>query len=67
MTDARLNIRDARTALGLSQAELGKRLGVTGRAVRLWEAGDRPAPQSVTLLLSIWLDPEVPDRLKPLI
>ena len=28
-----------RTSIGLTQAELAQRLGVSGRAVRQWEAG----------------------------
>ena len=34
-------IKTKRLALGLTQAELGKALGVSGNAVALWERGER--------------------------
>jgi DNA-binding transcriptional regulator YiaG len=34
-------VKSIRSSLGITQAELGRRLGVTSRAVRFWEAGSR--------------------------
>ena len=41
--------------LGLSQVQAAKRLRVNARTVRRWVAGDSRIPESVTLLLEIWL------------
>lgn len=38
-------------ALGWSQAEAARQLGVTGRAVRMWIAGDRTIPGPVKVAL----------------
>jgi DNA-binding transcriptional regulator YiaG len=41
--------------LHLSQVQAAQRLGVNARTVRRWVAGDSRVPESVTLLLEIWL------------
>lgn len=61
------SVRDARAALGWSAARLGMALGVTGRAVRLWEAEQRPTPVAVLMLLGLWLHPALPKKLRPTI
>lgn len=40
-----------RKALGLSQEELGKRVGVSGSSVSLWEDGKRNPSKSAMILL----------------
>ena len=40
-----------RLDLGLTQTQLGERLGVTLRAVQYYEAGQRPISKTVALLL----------------
>ena len=44
----RKKLRDARKAAGLTQAELGSRVGVTSQAVTMYESGQR-APSLETL------------------
>ncbi len=39
--------KTARRELGLSQNALAKRMGVTGRTIRRWEAGDTQIPGPV--------------------
>lgn len=48
-------LRSARRDLGLSGAALAKRIGVTDRAVRRWEAGDREVPGPLAALLDLVL------------
>jgi DNA-binding transcriptional regulator YiaG len=53
-------LRQARARLGLTGAALGALLGVDGRTVRAWEAGNRdgrpaPVPVPVELLLRLAL------------
>jgi transcriptional regulator with XRE-family HTH domain len=48
-------LREWRAALGLTQAAAGARLGVTGRAVRRWEAGDRKIPRTVAILCGAYI------------
>ena len=47
MTAAEL--RDARQALGLTQAKMAARLGVSHRMYKYWEAGRWPVPETVSL------------------
>lgn len=42
-------IKNMRTQLNLSQAEFGKKVGVTQQAVAMWEAGKRTPPESAIL------------------
>lgn len=45
----------ARQALGLTQAELAAKLGLSdGRTVRRYEAGETPVPLPTATLLTIW-------------
>lgn len=45
----------ARLALGLTQAELAAKLGLSdGRSVRRYEAGENPIPLPTATLLTIW-------------
>jgi DNA-binding XRE family transcriptional regulator len=45
----RQELRERRKRLGLTQAALGQVLGVTSRAVGMWEAGDAPIAASIDL------------------
>lgn len=54
------DLRSARRALGLTQAQLGEAVGVEGRQVRSWEAGRWPVPLAVELLIRIWTNPKCP-------
>jgi DNA-binding transcriptional regulator YiaG len=47
--------RHALRQLGLNQVQASKRLRVNERTVRRWVAGDSKIPESVILLLQIWL------------
>ena len=47
-------LRAVLKSLGLSQLEAARRLGVTGRAVRFWVAGERRIPEPVAILLRTW-------------
>ncbi len=47
--------RHALRKLGLNQVQASKRLRVNERTVRRWVAGDSKIPESVILLLQIWL------------
>ena len=53
MTPAELE--NARAALGLTQGEIGKALGVTDRAVRYWLAGVKPIPRMAEALIRLAL------------
>jgi DNA-binding transcriptional regulator YiaG len=44
-------IRSHREALGMTQGQIARLVGVDPRAWRSWEAGDRPFPASVELVL----------------
>ena len=46
-------IREARLALGLTQAQFGELLHVTLRTVQMWEAGDRNMTPATAELLKI--------------
>lgn len=52
MTTTPADIRVRREALGLTQAWIAERLGADDRAVRRWEAGQRPIPEAVGDLLA---------------
>lgn len=45
-------IKEARQRLGMTQAALGEYLGVTARAVRYWESGQRAMPWAAQILLA---------------
>ena len=49
-------IRDARKALKLTQAQLGKRMGLTKAAVSGWETGDSAPGRDHVIKLSRILD-----------
>jgi DNA-binding transcriptional regulator YiaG len=55
MTMSPKQFRHALRQLGLNQVEAARRLGVNARTVRRWVASDSRVPESVTLLLEIWL------------
>ncbi len=44
-------LKEARSALGLTQKELGEQLGVTANTVARWERGERTIPEFLTLAL----------------
>lgn len=48
-------IKLVRTKLKETQSEFGKRFGVGGVAVSLWESGDRKAPHKVLYFLEEFL------------
>ena len=48
-------LRRALRRLGLNQVQAAKRLNVTDRTVRRWVAGKSRVPESVAMLLEIWL------------
>lgn len=52
MTPAELTA--LRERLGLSVDEIGEALGLTGRAIRYYEAGQRPIPKTVELALTAY-------------
>lgn len=43
------------TQLGLTQTEAAKQLKIADRTVRRWVAGDTAIPESVAMLLAVWL------------
>jgi DNA-binding transcriptional regulator YiaG len=47
--------RNVLRRLGVNQVQAAKRLGVNPRTVRRWVAGDSRIPESVSLLLQLWL------------
>ncbi len=47
-----------RTARGLTQEEMGREFGVTGRQVRNWELGKTPIPRTVEKLLELMKETE---------
>jgi len=49
-------LRTALKRLGLNQLEAARRLGVTGRAVRFWVAGERRIPEPVAILIRTWVE-----------
>lgn len=53
MTPAQL--RAARAAIGLSQAELAERLGVSHRQLGRWERGQWPVPPAIALAVEALL------------
>ena len=44
-------IREKREALGMTSGQMARLVGVDPRAWRYWEAGERPFPASVELVL----------------
>ena len=55
MTMSPQQFRHALRQLSLNQVQAAKRLRVNARTVRRWVAGDSKIPESVTLLMEIWL------------
>jgi len=55
MTMSPQQFRHALRRLGLNQVRAAERLGVNARTVRRWVAGDSRIPESVSLLLELWL------------
>lgn len=53
MTAAEL--REARQALGLSQAKMAARIGVSRRMYCYWETGEWPVPETVALAVKYLL------------
>lgn len=50
-------LKAKRLELGLTQTQLGERLGVTLRAVQYYEAGQRPISRTIELLLGVISNP----------
>ena len=48
--------KQVRTALGLSQAQLAKLLGVWPNTVAVWERGEKPIPGPVELAMKLLLE-----------
>lgn len=57
-------LKSSRKSLGLSAARLASMTGVTVSAIRKWEAGTRPAPKWLVLLIDLMQMPAVQRRLK---
>ena len=55
MTLSPQRFRHALRQLRLTQVQAANRLRVNQRTVRRWVAGDSRVPESVTLLLEVWL------------
>ena len=55
MTMSPQQFRQVLRQLGLSQVQAAKRLGVNPRTLRRWVAGDSRIPESVGLVLQLWL------------
>jgi transcriptional regulator with XRE-family HTH domain len=51
-------LKSARAKLGgLTQEQLGHILGIRwGRTIRKWESGERPVPETVGILLNLFLE-----------
>ena len=47
-------LKAKRLDLGLTQTQLGERLGVTLRAVQYYESGGRPVPRPVAILMNVF-------------
>lgn len=43
-----------RRALGLTQAQLGEAIGLTGRMIRYYESGEKPIPKTVELAMQAY-------------
>lgn len=43
-----------RRALGLTQAQLGEAIGLTGRMIRYYESGEKEIPKTVQLALTAY-------------
>jgi DNA-binding transcriptional regulator YiaG len=48
-----IEFREWRAAMGLTQSRAGELLGVTARAVRMWESGNRRVSQTVVILCAM--------------
>lgn len=48
-------LRDALSALNISQVELGRLLDTQDRTVRRWVSGSTPVPGPVAVLVRLWL------------
>ena len=48
--------KQVRTALGLTQAQLAKLLGVWPNTVAVWERGEKPIPGPVDLAMRLLLE-----------
>lgn len=64
MTSAEIRVR--RTALGMTQGQLARLVGVDARTWRHWENGDRSMPEPVARLLNLLDMPGVAMRLRML-
>lgn len=53
------HLRQARHALDLTTIELGRLLGVAGRAVQRWELGEREVPPHLWLALRTLLEEQI--------
>lgn len=64
--DLGVQIRDARTAAGLTQTQLGRRLGVTRQTVSNWENGRKPPSVAVRgrLHVELGLDDDLHRRVR---
>lgn len=47
------DFKNWRAAMGLTQSRAGELLGVTARAVRMWESGNRRVSQTVAILCAM--------------
>lgn len=65
LDDFPLRLRGARLGLGLTQIDLGEKIGVTSSQVRLWEKGKSFPRQPTLRKLHELFDWELPDGLHP--
>lgn len=48
--------KEARTALGWTQATVAEKTGVDVRTVRRWESGYSPVPKLTATVLNLWVN-----------
>tara|TARA_R110000803_G_scaffold116981_1_gene185529 strand:+ start:1175 stop:1363 length:189 start_codon:yes stop_codon:yes gene_type:complete len=58
------NFKARRLELGLTQTELGNRLGLTCRSVQFYEAGKVKVPNPVAILIDIMATRKIPKQLQ---
>lgn len=62
----RNELKSASAALALRRADLAALFGYSWSQVNCWWRGIYPVPQAVALMLTLWLHPAFPKKLRPL-
>lgn len=57
--------QDALNTLGLTRGDLADILDKSWKTVDNWWHGRRPVDTDVAILLTLWLNPAIPDDLRP--